>query len=155
SGSGAPNASPARTGRALPSNAVVAYVLPLPCVRLSSQRTDCMGTAAHCWRNNYRCARLAVGPAFQISAWSFIDARNHCALGNPSADSNPGRILRCWNPKARHQPVACYDGRTRSEFVWNVSAVATVLFRDPPREFLSVVDQVALVGLQVVAEANR
>ena len=94
--------------------------------------------------------RLAVVPEFQIPAWNFADARSCCTLGNPSADSNSRRILRDRNRTACHWPLARHDGRSRGEFVWDVSAAFAVLFRDDLRQFLSLVDQVAVVDPAIV-----
>src|SRR5206468_11877664 len=100
---------------------MVVDILPLAGARFSSERTDRMDPAAHCWGGNYPYARLAVGPEFQIPAWNFANACSCRALGNPSADSNSRRILRDWNRAACHWPVAGNDGRSRREFIWSVS----------------------------------
>src|ERR1700756_618769 len=129
---------------------MVVDILPLARARLSSKRTDRMDTAAHCWGGNYPYARLAVGPELKISAWNFADACSCRALGNPSANSNSRSILRDWNRTACHWPLAWHDGRSRSEFVWDVSVTAAVLFCDRFRQFFPMVDQVATVDGQIV-----
>src|SRR6266513_4230955 len=131
---------------------MVARLLSLARVRFSGQRTNCMGTAAHCWSDNYSCERLAVGSAFQIPGRNFIDARCCRALGNPGLGSNSRGILCDWNRAACGPSVARHDGRPRREFVGNICAATTVLLWDSLRQFFSLVDQIAMVDPQIMAK---
>ena len=77
---------------------------------------------------------------FKFLSWNFADARGCCSVGNPSANSNSRRILCDRNRAACHWSLAGHDGRSRGEFVWDVSAAFAVLLRDGFRQFLSLVD---------------
>src|SRR5207244_12416419 len=54
----------------------------------------------------------------------------------------------------RNWSFVCDHGRPWRQFAWHVSPAFTVLFRDGLREFLSVVDQVAMAGSDIVATAK-
>ncbi len=74
------------------------------------------------------------------------------ALGNPGADSNARRVFHSGNRTTRRRPFVYDTGRSRREFLRHVRAAIAVLFCHGLYQFLSVVDQVAVVDSEIVAE---
>ena len=101
---------------------------------------------------NHLHARLADVTALQVYRWNFADARRGRALGNPGADSNTRGVFHSGNWTTRRQPFVYDTGRSRREFLRNVRAAIAVLFCHGLHQFLSVVDQVAVVDPEIVAE---
>src|SRR5436309_15042582 len=113
-----------------------------------------MGAIVDSWNGNHFRTRCAVGPALQVRLWNFTYARSGRALGNSGADSNAWRVLHGRNWSTRDSSFVCDHGRPWRQFACHVSPAFTVLFRDGLREFLSVVDQVAMAGSDIVATAK-
>ena len=132
--------------------------IALPCflsrarARLSCQRPNRVDTAADRRWLNHLHARLADVTALQVCGWCCADACSGRALGNPGADSNTWGVFHSGNRTTRRQPFVYDTGRSRREFLRNVRAVIAVLFCHGLHQFLSVVDQVAVVDSEIVAE---
>ena len=91
--------------------------------------------------------KFAVGVALML-----VSGR---ALGNPGADSNTWGVFQSGNWTTRRQPFVYDTGRSRREFLRHVRAAIAVLFCHGLHQFLSVVDQVAVVNSQIVAEERK
>ena len=126
--------------------------LPFARARLSCQRSNRVDTAADRRWLNHLHARLADVTALQVCGWYFADARRGRALGNPGADSNTWGVFHSGNRTTRRQPFVYDTGRSRREFLRHVRAVIAVLFCHGLHQFLSVVDQVAVVNSEIVAK---
>src|SRR6266478_644651 len=113
-----------------------------------------MGAIVDSWNDNHFRRRCAVGPALQGRLWSFTYARSGRALGNSGADSNAWRVLHGRNWSTRDSSFVCDHGRPWRQFACHVSPALTVLFRDCLRQFLSVVDQVAMAGSKITTGAK-
>src|SRR5882724_7407868 len=113
-----------------------------------------MGAIVDSWNDNHFRTRCAVGPALQGRLWNFTHARPGRALGNSGADSNAWRVFHSRNWSPRDRSFVCDHGRSRRQFAWRVSPAFTVLFLDGLREFLSVVDQVAMAGSEITTGAK-
>ena len=131
---------------------LVACFLLLARARFPCQRANRMDAACDRRGRNHLHARLASAPALQICPRNFADAHRGRVVGNSGADSNARRIFFCWNRTTRHWPFVYHDGRPRRGFARDVSAASAVLFCNRLNQFFSVVDQVALVGSQIMAE---
>src|SRR5213594_3617099 len=113
-----------------------------------------MGAIVGSWNGNHFRTRCAVGPALQVRLWNFTYARSGRALGNSGADSNAWRVFHGWNWSTRDWSFVCDHGRPWRQFACHVSPAFAFLFRDGLRQFLSVVDQVAMAGSDIVATAK-
>ena len=103
------------------------------------------------WLNHLH-ARLADVTALQVCGWCCADARRGRALGNPGADSNAWGVFHSGNRTTCRHPFVYDTGRSRREFLRHVRAVIAVLFCHGLHQFLSVVDQVAVVDSEIVAK---
>ena len=92
---------------------------------------------------------------FEACARNSTDALRGRALGNPGADSNTWRVFQTGNRTTRRRPFVYDTGRSWREFPRHVRAVVAVLFCYDLHQFLSVVDQVAVVDSEIVAEQKR
>ena len=129
--------------------------LPFARARLSCQRPNRVDTAAGRRWLNHLHARLADVTALQVCGWCCADARRGRALGNPGADSNARGVFHSGNWTTCRQPFVYDTGRSRREFLRNVRAVIAVLFCHGLHQFLSVVDQVAVVDSEIVAKERK
>ena len=143
-----PNTEPRSGGL---QTAVGDLEIALPCflsfarARLSCQRPDRVDTAASRRWLNHLHAKLADVTALQVCGWCFADACSGRALGNPGADSNTWGVFHSGNWTTRRQPFVYDTGRSRREFLRHVRAAIAILFCHRLHQFLSVVDQVAVV----------
>ena len=132
--------------------------IALPCflslarARLSCQRPNCVDTAADRRWLNHLHARLAGVTALQVCGRCCADACSGRALGNPGADSNTWGVFHSGNRTTRRRPFVYDTGRSRRELLRHVRATIAVLFCHGLHQFLSVVDQVAVVDSQIMAE---
>ena len=120
-------------------------------VRLSSQRAHRLDASAHDSLDEDFPGRTKTELPIPVSIWIAFYARDRRALGNSSASSNAGTILRRGNRSTRRWPFICHDGRSWREFVRNVSPPAAILFRNNLYQFFPLVDQNSLAGEEVVA----
>src|SRR5438874_9029468 len=97
-------------------------------------------------------SRNATRATIQNCARRFAYSRNRRHLGGSSVDPDTWRVFydRNWTPRRR--PFIGHDGRSRREFVRDVSAVVALLFRNDFYQLLSVVDQTSLVDRKIVAK---
>ena len=134
---------------------VVVDLLPFARARLSCQRPNRVDTAAGRRWLNHLHARLADVTALQVCGWCCADARRGRALGNPGADSNAWGVFHSGNRTTCRHPFVYDTGRSRREFLRHVRAAIAVLFCHGLHQFLSVVDQVAVVDSEIMAKEKK
>src|SRR6516225_12167917 len=110
-----------------------------------------MGAIVDSWNDNHLRTRCAVGPPLQIRLWNFTHPRPGRALGNSGADSNAWRVFHSRDLSTRNWSYVRDHGRPWRQFGCHVSPAFAFLFRDGLRQFLSVVDQVAMASSDIVA----
>ena len=130
---------------------LVVGILLLTGIRIPCQRSHRLDAAADSWNDNVFYSQCSTGPAIQICAWHSPYSHHRCPLGNSGAASNAWTILRCGNRSTRSWPFVCLDGRSRREFVRDLSPPAAILFRNNLYRFFPVVDQTSLVDEEIVA----
>src|SRR5439155_19432744 len=109
-----------------------------------------MDTPVDRWIGNDLSARNAARPPIRFWPRASADALDRRTLGNSGTNSNAWTIFCRGNRSTRYRSLACHDGRSWCELIWNVSPASAVLFRNDLYQLFSVVDQAAVVDSEAV-----